>query len=567
LKLLRSLTICGLLLGASGTASAQAAYGHLSGIVSDPAGIHQMGATVLLTAESLGDRSPIQLLTDQNGAFTMPRVRPGLYSVKVSLAGFLPALQEHVRISPNLTTLVHIELGSVFASLDALRQAPVRPTENDDWQWVLRTSSNTRTVLHMVQPTITVTTRADSPDSGEAPRPRARIEMTSGSLHAGSFSGLSGPPATAVSYDQSLGSAGRMMVAGRMSYAQDLGTGATFAGVWLPDGQFDGGRESVVVLRQSRLDPTSGQSFRSLRAAHTERVQFGSTQIEVGTAYLMAGANAMMSSLRPSVRITREVAPRWSVAYSVETEPDSQGLRTRGAALESALDALDTLPVIMWSDGRSRIAGIWHYELALRREVGSHGSLEAAAFRDSSSHMAVFGFDLDDSKGPVAPPIAPYAHDGGRSDSWGSRVVYRQRVSDDIEVAAIYAWAGALTPQGNATDRLSNRLQTSLHHSLAARVSGYVPVSHTEISASYKWINGTVVSRQDVFGEAALGIDPNLSLTIRQPFPCFGAGHWEALADFRNLLAQGYVPLNQAGGRLLVTPVLRSFRGGVSFQF
>jgi len=317
LKLLRSLTICGLLLGVSGTVSAQNTYGHLSGIVSDPGGIRQMGATVLLTAEGLGDRSPVQQLTDQNGAFTMPRVRPGLYSVKVSLAGFLPALQEHIRISPNLTTLVHIELGSVFASLDALRQTPARPTENDDWQWVLRTSSSTRPVLHMVEPTITVTSSADSPDSGEPLRPRARVEMASGSLHPGSFSGLSGPPATAASYDQPLGSAGRVMVAGRMSYAQDLGAGATFAGVWLPDGEFDRGRESVVVFRQSRLDPASGQSFRSLRAADTERMQVGNTQIEFGTAYLMAGANAMTSSLRPSVRVIREVAPHWSVAYSV----------------------------------------------------------------------------------------------------------------------------------------------------------------------------------------------------------------------------------------------------------
>ena len=33
------------------------------------------------------------------------------------------------------------------------------------------------------------------------------------------------------------------------------------------------------------------------------------------------------------------------------------------------------------------------------------------------------------------------------------------------------------------------------------------------------------------------------------------------------LLSQGYVPLEQAEGRLLLTPVMRSLRGGVSFQF
>ncbi len=107
-------------------------------------------------------------------------------------------------------------------------------------------------------------------------------------------------------------------------------------------------------------------------------------------------------------------------------------------------------------------------------------------------------------------------------------------------------------------------------HSVAARVSGKIPRVGTQIAASYKWIDGTVVSRQDLFGEAAFGLDPNLSLAIRQPLPPFnsnGSRHWEAVADFRNLLAQGYVPVSSQGGQMVLVPVLRSFRGGVSFQF
>jgi hypothetical protein len=568
LKLLRSLGLCGLLFCAWGTASAQSSYGLIAGIVSDPAGIRQMGATVVLTTERLGEQVSTQLLTDKDGAFSLGRMRPGLYSVKVSLAGFMPALQEHIRISSNLTTMVHIELGSVFASLDALRHTPSRPSEDDDWQWVLRTSSSTRPVLHVFEPTVTVASGSDSKDDAEPPRPRARIEMASGSLHPGSSSGLAGPPATAASYDQSLGSAGRMMMAGRMSYAPEAGAGATFAGVWLPAGEFDRGPETVVVLRQARFDSVSGQSFRSMRAAHSEKMVLGNTEIDYGMAYLMAGSESIRTSLRPRLRISRKLSPGWSVSYAVETEPDSHGLRSRGAALESALDALDTLPVVIWQDGRSNIAGGWHYEMAVQHAMGSRRSIEAAAFRDSSGHAAVFGFDLDDPNGAANPPIAPYAHDGGASRSWGSRVVYREKLSSDWELAAIYAEAGALAPQGLATSQLADRLQTVLRHSLAARLSGRVPGAHTQLSASYKWIDGLVVSRQDVFGEAALGIDPYLSLSVKQPLPSFGtSGHWEALADFRNLLSQGSVSLEQTDGRMLLTPVVRSFRGGVSFQF
>ncbi len=147
-------------------------------------------------------------------------------------------------------------------------------------------------------------------------------------------------------------------------------------------------------------------------------------------------------------------------------------------------------------------------------------------------------------------------------------MVYREKLADGWELAAIYAGAGALTPQGVATVQLSDRLETVLRHSLAARLSGRVPGARTQFSASYKWINGPVASRQDVFGEAALGIDPYLSLSLKQPLPSFGTpARWEAVCDFRNLLSQGYLPVDQVDGRVLVTPVVRSFRGGVSFQF
>ena len=76
------------------------------------------------------------------------------------------------------------------------------------------------------------------------------------------------------------------------------------------------------------------------------------------------------------------------------------------------------------------------------------------------------------------------------------------------------------------------------------------------------------MTRQDLYSESAMAIDPNLSLSIRQPLPSFMmAGHWEALADFRNMLSQGYVSLEGLDGRMLIMPVERSFRGGVSFQF
>jgi hypothetical protein len=115
---------------------------------------------------------------------------------------------------------------------------------------------------------------------------------------------------------------------------------------------------------------------------------------------------------------------------------------------------------------------------------------------------------------------------------------------------------------------LRDSFATRSHHSLAARVSGKVPHAGTQFAASYMWISGATLSRLDAFGQAAYQMDPNLHLSVRQPLPGLGSGgRWVALADFGNLLAQGYMPVNGRDSRIMLVPVLRSFRGGVSFQF
>jgi hypothetical protein len=174
--------------------------------------------------------------------------------------------------------------------------------------------------------------------------------------------------------------------------------------------------------------------------------------------------------------------------------------------------------------------------------------------------------DLTELAGQIPGPVAS---DAGAAGFWGTRMVYREKLSNNLELAGVYAWAGALAPNDQSAPlaELRDMVQTRYRHSVAARLAGKVPKSKTQVAASYKWIDGTVLTRQDVYSETAMAIDPNLSLTIRQPLPSFRRGHWEALADFRNMLAQGYVSLEGADGRMLVMPVERSFRGGVSFQF
>src|SRR5437588_11649812 len=132
-------------------AQAKPVPGKLAGVVRDAAGTPQLGASVELISEAVGVAATRSVLTNTQGMFRGDKLAPGFYTVRVTLAGFLPTLEKHIRVTSDVTTVVRIELESMFASLDQLRRMPSTSTaEGDDWKWVLRSASARRPVLEWV---------------------------------------------------------------------------------------------------------------------------------------------------------------------------------------------------------------------------------------------------------------------------------------------------------------------------------------------------------------------------------------------------------------------------------
>ena len=556
-----------IVLAFAASAAAKQGYGTLSGVVLDPSGTPQMGATVWLVSEDAGGRTISQLLSNQYGAFFTDHLKPGKYSVRVSLTGFLPAMERHIAVMADLTTMLRVQMDSVFASLDTLRHKSDAPTEPDDWKWVLRSSTATRTILQWRDADADLAADTIGSDLPSTKAPHGLVQVTSGSLRPGSPSNLSDAPATAMSYDQQLGNMGRVLLAGQMSY--ERGTSGAFASVWLPSGTGGRGPETVFVMHQSKFG-ADGLTFQEMRIDHTEQLALSDRlSLRAGAEYLRAGIVSSVSALRPHAQLDASLAPGWMASFFVAANPPSAHWGQTGA-LESALAELDSLPTVLFRDGGPVLEGGWHEEFSVKHKLTSRTRLEVAAFHDAAQHQAILG------SGPAASPdflqdafSSAFLYDAGNTSSWGTRIAYRQKLFDNLEFAALYSWAGALSPTGelNATStELRDNIATRNHQSIAARISGKLPRAGTQFTASYKWISGTTLSRMDAFGEAANQIDPNLRLSIRQPLPGLN-GRWEALADFSNLLAQGYVTATGQDSRVVFVPVLRSFRGGVSFQF
>ena len=554
------------------TAQSKLVSGKLAGVVRDLAGTPQMGASVEVFAEAPGAVSSLDYLTNTQGVFRGDRLSPGLYTIRVTLAGFLPTLQQHVRINPNLTTMVRIEMESMFAALEQLRRQPnAAKADADDWKWVLRSAAGTRPILQWDENAVLTA-------SGEVAQkaPKVLLEFTDGARRPGSVSNVAAAPGTAFAYDQKLSGVGRLLVAGQMSYEDSPAGGV--ATVWLPAGTIGSGPHTAVVLREAKLGNT-GITFRGMRIDQGGALTLGDrVLVRYGGEYLLVGLGRSVSSVRPRVSLETKLGSEWRGKLVFASQPGAPSVMETGggggvedlqSALVRALDELDAFPALMWRDGRPVLQGGWHEEVSAERRVGENGKLEIAAFHEDSHHSAVFGRG---SNLPVREYFedvfsSAFAYDGGATNSWGGRVAYREKLNDDVEVTALYAMAGALAPGGINDGILRDSLRMAPRHSVGVNVRSKLPRTGGHITAGYKWISGPAVSRVDAYGESLYRMDPYLHVSVRQQLPKFGPGRWEAIADCDNLLAQGTVTIGTRDGQVALVPAFRTFRGGLSLQF
>ncbi len=553
-------------------AQAKLVPGKLAGVVRDSTGTPQLGANVELIAET-GAAASRGFLTNTQGIFRGEKLAPGLYTLRVTLAGFLPTLEKHIRVTSNLTTVVRVELESMFASLDQLRRTPSNaPVEADNWKWVLRSATAVRPVLEWMDHDARIASKG-SVESSIPRGPRFRLEFTDGARRPTSASSIASSPATAVAYEQKLGGTSKMILAGQMSYDQDA-PGGGIAAVWLPTGTLGAGPHTALVLREAKLGPV-GRTFRGVRIDQGGALALGNRiALRYGGEYVLVGLGAAASSIRPRAELDIRISDDWSTALIFASIPSGpaplEGSDAQpGRALTAALNELDAFPALLWRGGRPVLQNGKHEELAVERKIGSRGKLQVAGFHDDNRHVAVFG--RGDGL-PAADFFQDYlsdgfAYDGGSSSSWGTRVALREKLDGDVEFTVVYSFGGALAPLDGADGALRDTLRTAQRHSFGASVSAKVPRVGTKVNAGYKWVNGVTVSRVDAYGESLFQFDPYLHLSVRQPLPRFALGRWEAIADCDNLLAQGSVSATSRDGHVVLLPAFRTFRGGLSVQF
>lgn len=256
-------------------------------------------------------------------------------------------------------------------------------------------------------------------------------------------------------------------------------------------------------------------------------------------------------------------------APSQKGDPDLQG----------GLAALSTFPRVSMRDGRAHVQRMEQAELAFNHDLDSQTRVVAAAFFETVNNAALMasGDTQAFSTSEMLPDIFTRASifNIGSYRRRGAMVGLDRHFGDQWSAQAAFGHGGTLQPNGNligdgdASD-LRGALRKTERSWISVRVNGAVPYSGTRFIASYLFTDYRAALPVHRYMTQRVSPDLGLNMQVRQPIPNFGlwTGRVEAVAELRNMLQQGYLPVNSVGGRrVLLVPSPRSLRGGLAFIF
>lgn len=566
--------------------------GSIAGVVRDAAGIPQMGATVILYNRS--ERPVQRALTNEKGEFAFASLVPDVYAIRVTLASFLPALKRNILVQPGMQSLLHVNLASVFSSIELVGAGPGQGAlMSEEFKWVLRGAGATRPVLRALPEIAKPVERRRAAAFKDT---RGMVRVSGGD--EGQVSALGAEPdlGTSFALATSVFGANQLQFSGNVAYSANTGSpSAAFRTSFrreLPGGPSP---QLGVTMRQLYLPvrASAGQGWlngrqagapalRTLSVTTFDRTRLGDAlSLEYGASLDSVAFLDRLNYFSPFARLSYDAGRGGLFQFSyVSGTPPGELLSSAPemqAEFEHDLAALALFPRVSLRDGRARVQRAASLEAGYRFRAGSR-TFGAAAYRETVSNAAL---TLAAPEGtPAGAELLPdlfsksWVLNAGAYQRIGYLASVTQSLGEFWDLTLAFGGGSALTAGAPALERgspeeLRTMLRSSRRHSLTARVAGVSPWSGTRFVASYQWASLRSLTPPHVYLTQGLREGLGLNVLLRQPIPAFGPlpGRLEASAELRNLLAQGYVPLSFAGRRSYLVPSPRSVRGGLSFIF
>jgi len=561
-------------------------YGSIAGEVKSVAGVVEMGAKVLLYDRH--EQLVRQVLTNEMGRFGFAGLSPDVYSIRVTLASFVPALRRNISVAAGTEDLLQINLSGIFSTVDILSTAAHGTLMGDDWKWVLRASPSTRPILRFLPEY-----SSSTPSSSSSGPFASMFSETEGMLKvsAGDSDGLGASQqdlGTAFALATSIYGKSRLQLSGNLGYATNsVMPAAGFSTTYSRTGDNGGGNPEITVsMRQMYLPDGRGEAgpaLRTMRVGLFDHLDLGDRMhFEYGFNYESVSFLNHLNYLSPFARVTYDLGGRtWlRLAFSSGTEPGQLLARNMESAdtLSQDLAALAMGPRVSLGDAHTDVERRESFEASYRHVSGSR-TYSASFYRESVSNAAFLlsgpADFLPSSDLLTELGSSSQVFNAGSYQRMGYSASVTQALGEHFDVTLAAGRAGALLAGLNSmadADALRGEIKTVQRSWLSARVSKTLPVTGTRISSGYGYTDFRTLMPSHLSLTDQSNQDSGWNIDIRQPLPAlpglFGSfGRFEASAELRNLLAQGYLPVVVNDQRAVLTNSPRAVRGGLSFIF
>jgi len=558
--------------------------GAITGLVTNSLGVPQMGAVVVLYNRQ--DRAYERAITDERGEFKFLGLFPDSYSLRISLASFVPAMKRNILVQPGMRSVLSVNLSTLFSSI----QFAYPPVENgsfmtDDWKWILRSASATRPVLRFTGEALAKPPRR-TPHATVFSDTRGVLRLSAGDGPMVSGIGSEADLGTAFALATSVFGNNSLEVSGNLGYGSQ--TGVPAAAFRTTYSRTSGGPQVSVTMRQLLLpgrvdgasDPATTPMLRSVATSVDDRAQIAhNVSLQYGFTLDSVSFVEHLNSFSPYARLVYSLGDHGEVAAaytSGNARPDLAGEGPQDSEFLHDLNTLALFPRLSLLGGRPKMQRGDNYELSYTRKARSR-VYRVSGYRESVANAALSLIAPDATYGGDLLPdlfTGNAIFNAGNYQSSGYTASVTQNLGESLSATVMYGGVDVLSVTGDTfgtSDELRSMMRSRRRQAVMGRIAATSPWTGTHVIASYQWTGDSrAVMPGQLYTTQTLHPLPGLNFYIRQPIPGLSNLPWriEATADLRNLLAQGYLPLSGVNGQQVVlveTP--RSFRGGLSFIF
>jgi len=558
--------------------------GHILGEVRNAAGVVQMGAVVSLYNRY--DELLRRGLSNQDGKFVFDSLAPDVYSIRVSLASFVPALRRNISVLSGSESLLKIQLSSALSTVELVPlNSPEGALMSDSWKWVLKTSHATRPVLRLLPQTSSSRTSMASVFSDTS----ALVKVSAGD--GDPFSGTSQDLGTAFVLATSVNGTSKIRVSGNVGYAASGFPSAGFRTTYQRDDQSGEGPQLALTVRQIYLPSLMGSgafgsntpALRTASLSSYDKMEvLDIIHLEYGVSLESISLFGRINHVNPFARATYDLDDHSAIRLAVSAGSQPVELLTASSDqnqnLSGDLAALGQMQRISRRDNQAAVERNKVIEAGYQAVEGSR-TYRASVYAEEVSNAA---FLMSGDSGLVDPgDLLPDLYSRGTVFNIGD---YRrmgfsasvtQKLGDRVEVSAAAGRTDALqlqpTPDGITATATGDDLRSGVRNAprpwVTVQADAALPVTKTHLATSYGWTDPNVLMPTHVSLTGKTDQKVGWNVYARQPLPSIGGMHMEMTVDLRNLLAQGYVPLQANGRHAVLTNAPRAVRGGVSFIF